>query len=85
MPQVNFDQPNNGMPQQYDPSMPMPVTDPVTGEDASNDSRLTFLVAVVLDPAPPAPPAPAPGTEGAQPPANGAAPPPSAAQSASAR
>jgi type IV pilus assembly protein PilM len=65
MPALNFDMNNQALiTPQYDPSHPAPIPDPVTGEDATTDNRLTFLVAVLLDPAPPAPPAPAPGTEG---------------------
>jgi hypothetical protein len=54
MPQPNFDNVQMQNPG-FDPRN-QPILDPVTGEDASGDSRLTFLVAVVLDPAPPAPP-----------------------------
>jgi type IV pilus assembly protein PilM len=54
MPQPNFDNVQTQNPA-FDPRN-QPILDPVTGEDASADSRLTLLVAVVLDPAPPAPP-----------------------------
>ena len=57
MPALNFDQFRNAA-MMRDPNDPVPVRDPITGEDATNDNRLTFLVAVVLEPAPPAPPAP---------------------------
>jgi hypothetical protein len=48
------------VPPAYDPSRPQPILDPATGEDATTDNRLTFLVAVLVDPVPPAPPAPPP-------------------------
>jgi hypothetical protein len=63
MPALNFDITAPLMqPQNLDPNQPM-ILDPVTGEDAATDNRLTFLVAVLVDPAPPAPHAPPPGTE----------------------
>ena len=70
MPPVDFKQlkaATNGMPPEManDPNQPREILDPVTGDDATNDHRLTFLVAVVLDPAPLAPPTPAP-TEGGE-------------------
>jgi hypothetical protein len=71
MPALNFDMNSQAMlaqPLAYDPAHPMPILDPVTGEDATTDNRLTFLIAVLIDPAPPAPPAPPPGTDGEQPP-----------------
>jgi type IV pilus assembly protein PilM len=73
MPALNFDQlRQSGMP--FDPNQPVKILDPVTGEDATEDSRLTFLVAVVIDPVPPAPPAPpAEGTEPAPAPVESAA------------
>jgi hypothetical protein len=61
------------LPQPIIDPLQQPRLDPVTGEDASNDNRMTFLVAVVLDPPPLAPPAPAAPAEG-QEAAPGAAP-----------
>ncbi len=75
MPQLNFDAANLAA-QPVDPNQPPVILDPVTGEDATSDNRLTFLIAVVLDPAPPAPPTPeipADGGEGPPPPASASA------------
>jgi hypothetical protein len=75
MPPLNFDQARQQAEQMRNPNDTVLVRDPLTGEDATNDNRLTFLVAVVLDPAPPAPPAPpADGSE--TPPADGVETPP---------
>jgi hypothetical protein len=71
MPPLNFDAVNQQLYQPaFDPAHPTPIIDPVTGEDASTDNRLTFLVAVLLDPPLPAPPT-APNGEGAPPTAAG--------------
>jgi type IV pilus assembly protein PilM len=81
MPALNFDLNNQAMvTPTFDPTHPAPILDPVTGEDATTDNRLTFLVAVLLDPAPPAPPAPAPGTEGTGGTEGGTAPAPAGGQ-----
>jgi hypothetical protein len=75
MPNINFDTVTNEPAYSTDPNNPIPYLDPLTGEDAKNDTRLTFLVAVILDAPPPAPPAPPPGEappEGEEPPAESA-------------
>ena len=62
MPALTFENPQNAA--AVDPNVIVPPVDPITGENATDDNRLTFLIAVTIDPPPPPPPAPpAEGTE----------------------
>jgi type IV pilus assembly protein PilM len=60
-PALNFDQPDPNI--GVNANQPIPYVDPLTGEDATKDSRVKFLIAVAVDVPPPAPPAPAEGQE----------------------
>lgn len=60
-PAINFDE--QDLNTSLNPNEPIPYLDPLTGEDATKDSRVKFLIAVSVDPPLPTPPAPAEGQQ----------------------